>query len=102
MVCGVQAGTSIYSSVLPAGSTKSRVRGKLENTHFTSRAAVTIWTGGIANEADDVEPHDAPNRAGRLTRSSELHKFFHWAGWGAHAEARMQHVPHAEWSALAF
>jgi hypothetical protein len=23
--------------------------------------------------------------------------FFHWAGWGAHAEARMKRVAHAEW-----
>ena len=97
MVCGVQAGTSIYSSVLPAGLAKSRVWGRLDNAQFTSRVVVTVSTGGRANEADNVEPHDAPNRAGRLTRASELHKFFHWASWGSQAEARMKHVPLAEW-----
>jgi hypothetical protein len=43
-------------------------RGRLENAQITSRTVVIISTGGIANEADGVEPHDAPNRAGRLSK----------------------------------
>jgi hypothetical protein len=55
----------------------------------------------MANEADGVEPHDAPNRAGRLSQGIRAVLAAPLAGGGPHAQARMKRVRHAEWSALA-
>jgi hypothetical protein len=57
----------------------------------------SISTGGIVDKANEVGPHRAPNKAGRLTRSSELRGFFHGAGWRVHAEARVGVASHGEW-----
>jgi hypothetical protein len=69
---------------------KYHERGRLEKVQFTSRTVVHISTGGIANEAGEEEPHDAPNRAGRLTRPSDQHTLSTGRRWRAHAEARLK------------
>jgi hypothetical protein len=86
---------SIHSPVLCWPGTMER--GGLERAQFMSRTVAIISTGGIVDEADEVEPHGTPNRAGRWTRHAELRGFFHWAGWRAHAEARVSVASHAEW-----
>jgi hypothetical protein len=100
VVRGVWTAPSIHSSVLRKLSTVLST-GQTREGPIHVEDAVIISTGGIANEADGVEPHDAPNRAGRLNQGIRAVLAGPLAGGDPHAEARMKRVRHAEWSAFA-